>query len=51
MKIAFLSDIHSNIEAFDAVLKIIEQKTQTEYIAGDLVGYYYYADEVIDLCE
>jgi Icc-related predicted phosphoesterase len=26
MKIAFLSDIHSNIEAFDAVLKIIEQK-------------------------
>lgn len=51
MKIAFLSDIHSNIEAFDAVLKIIEQKNIDRiYIAGDLVGYYYYADEVIDLC-
>ena len=51
MKIAFLSDIHSNIEAFDAVLKIIEQKNIDRiYIAGDLVGYYYYANEVIDLC-
>tara|TARA_B100000989_G_scaffold299013_1_gene291935 strand:- start:7334 stop:8032 length:699 start_codon:yes stop_codon:yes gene_type:complete len=51
MKIAFLSDIHSNIEAFDAVLKIIDQKNIDRiYIAGDLVGYYYYANEVIDLC-
>ena len=51
MKISFLSDIHSNIEAFDAVLKIIDQKNIDRiYIAGDLVGYYYYANEVIDLC-
>lgn len=51
MKIAFLSDIHSNIDAFDAVLKFIEQKNIDRiYIAGDLVGYYYHANEVIDLC-
>ena len=51
MKIALLSDIHSNIEAFNAVLKFIEQKNIDRiYIAGDLVGYYYYANEVIDLC-
>jgi predicted phosphodiesterase len=51
MKIALLSDIHSNIDAFNAVLKFIEQKKIDRiYIAGDLVGYYYYANEVIDLC-
>ena len=52
MKIAFLSDIHSNIEAFTAVLDFLEDKNITYiYIAGDIVGYYYYSDEVIDICK
>ncbi|MDB9877702.1 metallophosphatase family protein [Amylibacter sp.] len=51
MKIAFISDIHSNIEAFQAVLKFLETKKINQiYIAGDLIGYYYYAAEVINLC-
>lgn len=51
MKIAFLSDIHSNIEAFKAVLDFLEDKNIAKiFIAGDIVGYYYYADEVIDIC-
>ena len=51
MKIAFISDIHSNIEAFQDVLKFLETKNINQiYIAGDLIGYYYYAAEVINLC-
>lgn len=51
MKIAFISDIHSNIEAFQAVLKFLETKKINQiYIAGDIIGYYYYAAEVINLC-
>lgn len=51
MKIAFLSDIHANIEAFNSVLSAID-KTGVDaiYIAGDLVGYYYHPDKVIDIC-
>ena len=41
MKIAFLSDIHANIEAFNAVLEVIDRDgVDAIYIAGDLVGYY-----------
>jgi putative phosphoesterase len=51
MKIAFLSDIHANIEAFNAVLKVIDRDgIDAIYIAGDLVGYYYHPDKVIDIC-
>jgi putative phosphoesterase len=51
MKIAFISDIHSNIEAFQSVLNFLETKDIDRiYIAGDLIGYYYYADEVLNLC-
>lgn len=51
LKIAFISDIHSNIEAFQAVLKFLKKKKINQiYIAGDLIGYYYYAAEVINLC-
>ncbi|MGM0641573.1 MAG: metallophosphoesterase family protein [Thermotogota bacterium] len=40
MKIAIISDIHSNKEALDAVLKDIEKKEISEvYCTGDLVGY------------
>ena len=51
MKIAFLSDIHANIEAFKNVLSTIDKENvDAIYIAGDLVGYYYHPDQVIDIC-
>lgn len=51
MKIAFLSDVHANIDAFKAVLEEIDKDGIDQiYIAGDLVGYYYHPDEVIDIC-
>ena len=40
MKRAIISDIHSNLEAFDAILGDIESQGITEiYCLGDLVGY------------
>ena len=40
MKRAIISDIHSNLEAFDAVLNDIDSQGITEiYCLGDLVGY------------
>ena len=51
MKIAFLSDIHGNIEAFNTVLDVLEKdKVDSIYITGDFVGYYYHPDKVIDIC-
>ncbi len=51
MKVAFISDIQSNIEAFKAVLSFLEtKKIDKIYIAGDLLGYYYNSSDVIDLC-
>ena len=40
MRIAVLSDIHANLEAFDSVLKRIEEDGIGEILCtGDLVGY------------
>lgn len=49
MKIAFISDIHSNLEALDAVLNDI-QKREIEkiYCLGDLVGYGPNPNEVVN---
>lgn len=50
MKIAVISDIHSNIEALKAVLKDIDEKrVDTIVCAGDLIGYLPFPNEVIDL--
>lgn len=50
MKIAVISDIHSNIEALKAVLRDIEKKqVDTVICTGDLVGYCAHPNEVIDL--
>lgn len=50
MKIAVISDIHSNIGALKAVLYDIEKKQVDAVVcAGDLVGYCPYPNEVIDL--
>lgn len=49
MKIAILSDIHGNILALKEVLKEIEKLNITRiYILGDIVGYYYHADQVFE---
>lgn len=50
MKIAVISDIHSNIAALRAVLKEIEERQVDAVIcSGDLVGYAPFPNEVIDL--
>jgi putative phosphoesterase len=50
VKIAVISDIHSNIEALKAVLQHIDEKRVDSIVcAGDLVGYLPFPNEVIDL--
>ncbi|MFZ5648037.1 MAG: metallophosphoesterase family protein [Bacillota bacterium] len=52
MKSAFISDVHGNLYALEAVLKDIESRDITQvYCAGDLVGYGPRPDEVIDLIQ
>jgi len=49
MKLALLSDIHSNIEALRAVLTSVRQmKIDTLLIAGDFVGYYFDLHSIFD---
>lgn len=51
-KLAFISDIHGNIEAFLSVLKDIDEKSikaEDIYCLGDSVGYGTRPNEVIDL--
>ncbi len=50
MKIAVIADIHSNIHALEKVLSDIEQRNvDLTLCMGDMVGYYPYPNEVIDL--
>ncbi len=50
MKIAVISDIHSNIGALEAVLEDIEKRRPESIIcAGDLVGYAPFPNKVIEL--
>lgn len=50
MKIALISDIHSNLFYFEKVLHEIEKENVDDiYCLGDLVGYYDKPNEVIDL--
>jgi len=52
MKLAILSDIHSNLEALEAVLKDLQTQTISAiYCTGDLVGYAANPNEVIDLLQ
>ncbi|PMQ02460.1 MAG: serine/threonine protein phosphatase [Dictyoglomus sp. NZ13-RE01] len=39
MKIGIISDIHSNLEALEAVVKKIEKEVDEIYCLGDIVGY------------
>lgn len=50
MKIAFISDIHSNLEALNEVLEDIKnKKIDKTYCLGDLVGYGPNPNEVIEM--
>jgi predicted phosphodiesterase len=50
MKLAIISDIHSNLEALEAALEDIKTlDLQTIYCTGDLVGYGASPNEVIEL--
>jgi len=50
MKIAFISDIHGNYDALEAVFKKIKKLgIKKIYCLGDIVNYYYDPDKCIDL--
>lgn len=50
MKIAFISDIHSNLEALNAVLNDIKKRNiEKIYCLGDLVGYGPNPNEVVEI--
>jgi putative phosphoesterase len=50
MKIAVISDIHSNIYGLEAVIKDAKAKNVDQIICvGDMVGYYTFPNEVINL--
>lgn len=50
MKLALLSDIHSNYRALKAVLNVVRQhNVDTLLIAGDFIGYYFWPLEVFQL--
>jgi len=49
-KIAFISDVHSNLEALNAVLEDIEKRNIDEvFCVGDLVGYGPNPNEVVEV--
>jgi diadenosine tetraphosphatase ApaH/serine/threonine PP2A family protein phosphatase len=50
MLIAVISDIHGNLQAFQEVLKKVEElKAETIYCLGDTVGYGPFPNECVDL--
>lgn len=50
MKIAFFSDVHANLPALEVVKADINQeKPERVYCLGDLVGYYVWPQEVVNL--
>ncbi len=48
MKIAVISDIHSNIEALEAVIKYCAEEVDAYFCLGDIVGYGANPNETID---
>lgn len=49
MRVAVLSDIHSNIEAFQVVVSDLEDRTDSILNLGDLVGYNASPNECVEL--
>ena len=51
MKIAIISYIHANLDAFQLVLSNIKRdNVEKILIAGDFIGYYYHPEKVINIC-
>tara|TARA_B100000780_G_scaffold155209_1_gene108546 strand:+ start:638 stop:1342 length:705 start_codon:yes stop_codon:yes gene_type:complete len=51
MKIAILSDLHANKFAVKAVFDELDKEHVAHIlIAGDLIGYYYWPSEIVQLC-
>ena len=49
MKILFFSDFHGNKYVLPGLVKLIDKiKPDQIVFCGDIFGYYYYYDEVID---
>lgn len=51
VRVAVLSDIHSNIEAFEAVVRDIENRSDRILNLGDLVGYNASPNECVNLAK
>lgn len=50
MKFALLSDIHGNVEALKAVVNAAQDESVSGFlIAGDIIGYYFRTNEVLNL--
>jgi len=50
MKIGIFADIHGNIYAFENVWKELKKETCDHYLfLGDICGYYYYQNEIIEI--
>ncbi len=50
MKIGIFADIHGNIYAFEEMLKSLKKESVELYVfCGDICGYYYYQNEIIDI--
>jgi len=50
MKVAVLSDVHANIHALRAVLEDLDkERVERILVAGDIIGYYYWPGEVVEL--
>jgi predicted phosphodiesterase len=50
MKIAFISDIHANLPALEAVFEDLDQqKPDHIYCLGDLIGYHIWPEETVRL--
>ncbi|GAB3026387.1 hypothetical protein GCM10027051_33940 [Niabella terrae] len=48
MRLAFFSDVHANLPAFEAMLgDMDQQQPDAVYCLGDLVGYHIWPNEVI----
>lgn len=48
MKYAIFSDIHGNIYALDAMMNSLQNDNIERYLfCGDIAGYYYYADKIV----
>ncbi len=50
LKVAILSDLHGNIEAFEQVLLKAHKEGISKFLfLGDFVGYYYWPEKILDL--